>query len=439
MAQKWDIIIIGGGLAGYVAANFLTKDGLSVLVLEKAKNVGGRAQTTKKKGQYLNLGPHALYKKGMASPIFKELGIRLPGNSPDLKGILIENDEEFSAPFNPEGLFSTRLLTWKERLEWLRFIVKISRIDTQKLDEKTFSEWIGQTGCSQNVQSLLLLLGKLGTYCNAPEKESAKVMVSHLKTVMGGVIYMDGGWQTMIDQLHNQAVISGAEVRTAANVKQIIPVEDGTLTLMLATGEEIFGKHVISTVPPADLANMVDSRADFPEREFFKKIIPVTGAALDVALARLPEPKRLFAMSLSHPLYYSVHSNYARLSEEGASAVLHVFKYHAPGEIPDSKETEQQLEQFLDKMQPGWREVKVTSRFMPHITVNQRLPQVGDEQHLLRAETNIPGLYIAGDWAHPGAILAEGAVSSGKLAADEIRNKERGGDHAAYERGVQAL
>lgn len=439
MVKKWDVIIIGGGLAGYVAANFLTKDGLSVLLLEKAKNAGGRAQTTKKKGQYLNLGPHALYKKGMASPILKELGIRLPGNSPDLKGILVDNEKEFSAPFNTEAVFTTRYLTWKERLEWLGFMVKISSIDTQKLSGITFSEWIGQTGCSRNVQSLLLTLGKLGTYCNAPERASAKVMVTHIKTSMGGVTYLDGGWQTMIDQLHNQAVISGTEVRTSAHVKQITPAGDGKIKLSLATGEEIFGTHVISTAVPADLANMVDSKADFPEREFLNKITPVTGAALDVALTRLPEPKRLFAMSLSHPLYYSVHSNYARLSEDGTTAVLHVFKYHAPGEVPDSQKTEQLLEQFLDKMQPGWQEFKVTSRFMPQITVNQRLPELGDEQHLVHAETTIPGLYIAGDWAYPDAILAEGAVSSGKLAAEEIKNKERGGGRAAYERGVQAI
>lgn len=25
MTQKWDIVIVGGGLAGYVAANYLTK------------------------------------------------------------------------------------------------------------------------------------------------------------------------------------------------------------------------------------------------------------------------------------------------------------------------------------------------------------------------------------------------------------------------------
>ena len=37
-------------------------------------------------------------------------------------------------------------------------------------------------------------------------------------------------------------------------------------------------------------------------------------------------------------------------------------------------------------------------------------PKLGDEQRLLRSKTEIPGLYIAGDWASSDHILSEGAV-----------------------------
>jgi NADPH-dependent 2,4-dienoyl-CoA reductase/sulfur reductase-like enzyme len=42
MTPKWDVVIVGGGLAGYVAANFIVKTNLKVLILEKANKVGGR-------------------------------------------------------------------------------------------------------------------------------------------------------------------------------------------------------------------------------------------------------------------------------------------------------------------------------------------------------------------------------------------------------------
>ena len=105
MTQKWDIVIIGGGLAGYVAANYLAKTDMSILIIEKGKKVGGRARTDKIKQQYLNLGPHALYKKGKAKPILEELGIKLNGKSPKLGGLLIEDNMEYTAPFTPIRAF----------------------------------------------------------------------------------------------------------------------------------------------------------------------------------------------------------------------------------------------------------------------------------------------------------------------------------------------
>ena len=75
---------------------------------------------------------------------------------------------------------------------------------------------------------------------------------------------------------------------------------------------------------------MLGEKINLPQSSFFTETTTVKGATLDVALSQLPNPKRLFAMSISDPLYFSVHSNYARLSEDGKSAVLHVFKYHHP-------------------------------------------------------------------------------------------------------------
>ena len=230
MTQKWDIVIVGGGLAGYVAANYLAKINLSILILEKGSKIGGRARTNKMNQQYLNLGPHALYKKGKAKSILEELGIELHGKSPKLGGVLIENNIEYAAPFTPLGLFTTSLLNWSERMEWPAVLIKINSLDAGELAEQTFQQWVKQAAHSKKVQSLLYILGRLATYCHAPEKVSAKLMISHLKTVMGGVLYLDRGWQTIIDQLHNKAITSGVQVRSRAVVKQIDLVDQNHFT-----------------------------------------------------------------------------------------------------------------------------------------------------------------------------------------------------------------
>ncbi|MFD2654820.1 phytoene desaturase family protein [Gracilibacillus thailandensis] len=422
MTKKWDVVIIGAGLAGYVAANYLAKKNLSILLLERGKHVGGRAKTDKVKRQYFNLGPHALYKKGKAKPILEELGISLNGKSPKLTGFIIENNTEYVAPLTPSGLFSTKFLNWKDRLEWISALMKVNRVNTEHLADLTFQQWVKQITSSQKVVSLLYLLARLTTYCHAPDKVSAKLIVSHLKVGMSGVLYLDGGWQTMIDQLHNQAVIAGIQVQSNSVVKHIVPSVDHH-TLILSNNEEILANKVICTTHPQELNDMLD---DHLQHRFFTQITPVKGATLDVALTQLPNPKLSFAMGVTNPLYYSVHSNDAQLSDDGKSTILHVFKYHSPNVHIDGKEVKNELEQFLEQLQPEWQQYVITKRILPNITVNQRLPQVGDEQNLKRSETDIPGLYIAGDWASANSILSEGAISSGKQAADEIIKKENG-------------
>ncbi|MEK3980310.1 FAD-dependent oxidoreductase [Psychrobacillus sp. FSL K6-2836] len=424
MKGTWDVVIVGGGLAGYVAANYLAKTGMSILIIEKDKKVGGRARTDKINQEFFNLGPHALYKKGNAVPILQELGIELYGKSPKLQGLLMNDKVEYTAPFNPLGVFTTGFLSWKERMEWLKVLVKLKSTDIEKLSEQTFQQWVQQITNSKNVQSLLLILGRLATYCHAPEKVSASVIVTHLKMVTQGVLYIDKGWQTIIDQLHNKAVISGVQIQTGVIVNEIKMAENNII-LSLSTKEELICKYVLSTTGPQELMKMLGDNTTQTQMDFFAQMSPVKGAALDIALTQLPKPNRLFAMEITEPFYYSVHSNSAVLSDNKNTIVLHVFKYLHPDDNIDGKELKKELEQFLEKIQPGWQKHKISSRFMPTITVNQRLPQIGDEQKLQRSKSEVTGLYLAGDWVSSHSILSEGAVSSAKQAAEEIIEKEQ--------------
>ena len=51
-----DVIIIGGGLSGLTAANYLHRQGLSIQVLEASDRVGGRVKTEEKNGFLLDRG-----------------------------------------------------------------------------------------------------------------------------------------------------------------------------------------------------------------------------------------------------------------------------------------------------------------------------------------------------------------------------------------------
>src|SRR4030095_15591212 len=80
------VVVIGGGVAGLVAANRVANAGLPVTLLEKASAPGGRATTRDRDGFLFNLGPHALYRCGHLRRTLTELGVDVKGALPDASG-----------------------------------------------------------------------------------------------------------------------------------------------------------------------------------------------------------------------------------------------------------------------------------------------------------------------------------------------------------------
>jgi monoamine oxidase len=71
-----DIIIIGGGLSGLTAAYLLKKQGLNVLVLEAANQLGGRIKTTiTETGAALEMGATWVFNDYYLKTLLRELGI----------------------------------------------------------------------------------------------------------------------------------------------------------------------------------------------------------------------------------------------------------------------------------------------------------------------------------------------------------------------------
>lgn len=89
MKMKYDYIIIGAGMGGLSAANFLAKYNKKVLVLEKHNIPGGMVTSFPRKGVHFDLGIHGLYelKEGQAIPQFMEFW-----NAPQVETVPLSGD-----------------------------------------------------------------------------------------------------------------------------------------------------------------------------------------------------------------------------------------------------------------------------------------------------------------------------------------------------------
>ena len=154
-----------------------------------------------------------------------------------------------------------------------------------------------------------------------------------------------------------------------------------------------------------------------------KEAKPVHLACLDVALSSLPQKDVLFALGIDSPLYYSVHSAAARLAPENG-ALIHVAKYLGASIQSKPKEDGQELEELLDLLQPGWRNVVVKKRPLPNMVLSNALVTAANNGLSGRADPKIEdNLYIVGDWVGSEGLLSTASFASAKRAAQLIHNQ----------------
>ena len=91
---------------------------------------------------------------------------------------------------------------------------------------------------------------------------------------------------------------------------------------------------------------------------------------------------------------------------------------------PKPREDQPELEEFLDLLQPGWREVLVKKRPLPNMVVSNALVTAADGGLGGRPDPRIAdNLYIVGDWVGKEGLLSNASVASAKRAAQLILNE----------------
>ena len=75
--ETYDVIVVGGGIAGMTSAAYIAKAGTKVLLLEKNEKCGGLINSFWRDGFQFDGGVRALESAGIILPMLRELGIEI--------------------------------------------------------------------------------------------------------------------------------------------------------------------------------------------------------------------------------------------------------------------------------------------------------------------------------------------------------------------------
>jgi phytoene dehydrogenase-like protein len=431
-ARTADFVVIGGGLAGLMAAAHLARAGRSVDLIERATEPGGRARTQEFGGFFFNQGAHAL-SSGGAARLLNEIGVTIRGARPPVSGgFALRGGRLHRLPAGPFSLLTTRLLSWGQKAALARLMSSVPRLDPAFWDGVPAARFLDKQRLAGPGRELFEALLRLTTYCNGPELLDAGAALRQLKLEQDdGVLYLDRGWGSIVQGLAARAAQLGARILPGCTARAVGPAGTG-FRVSLADGRQLACTGVVLAVSPAACCSLLPPGVAARLRDFTARAVPVQAACLDLALRSLPRPSRLFALGIDRPLYFSVHSSVAQLSPAGG-ALVHAIKYLAPGAAPDG-EAAREVEALMDRVQPGWRDLIVERRWLPRMTVSHALVRASEGGLAGRPPAlieDLPGLAVAGDWVGPQGLLADASCASGRAAAEALLPMLAGSREAA--------
>src|SRR3954469_7716364 len=244
---KYDVVVIGSGLAGMTAANILGRAGRSVLLVEQHYKLGGMATWFKRPGGHIfDISLHG-FPYGMIKSCRRYWTDEIADSIVQLKHIRFDNPMfSLTTSYNREDF--TRLLTsqFGIALENVNAFFDTARGMNFYDDQRTTTRELFDRFFPGREDVIRLLMEPI-TYANGSTLEDPAITygIVFSNFMSKGVFTFQGGTDRLIELMHADLVNSGVDVRIKCDAQKI-HVENGRVTGITLNGREIKCGAIVS-------------------------------------------------------------------------------------------------------------------------------------------------------------------------------------------------
>jgi phytoene dehydrogenase-like protein len=420
--ERWDAVVVGAGMGGLGTAALLTQAGLRVLVLEAAKDIGGRAYSFSHRGHVTNVGgPRAGLAGGRVDELFARLG-RPTGERACFDGVRHWVDGELV------DLTQVAMAAPLDELQsFFAAVQAVTDDDLPALDAVPADQWLEPLAQHRALVDTARLAGVVMTTIPRLSDMAASALVESLRIILGMPdIYLAAhGYGDFMAVLAAVVAEGDGEVRTRTTVRRVV-VEHGAVRGVQVeerdgTTETVRAPVVVCAFPVWDLFRIADV-SWFPSAFVDQVRHLEERTAIFGITAALREPLydgRFFILTdaprAGHPLSAFMASNVAPSVSPPGEHLLEACCQcdHALG--ADKEALARHIELLradIDAMFPGWEDQALWVQGSFHWEEPARTAGRAGRFRPDSVAPGISGLYLAGD------TVASRAVPGLECAAD---------------------
>jgi len=283
--KKVDTIVIGSGISGMTMSLILARCGQRVLLLEKARNVGGSLARFRRGGLPFDTGFHftgGFEEGGIMREAFSMLGIM-----DRIEPLFLYGEGASRIIFEREGADFTLPLGYRQMTdsvasyfpkeergvrEYFRKVREVcDRTPSMDLHAMDFTmprleeDFVSLEQGLRDLTEDHVLRGVLETYAMCYGVRPSEIsFANHARMVMNfyeSLAYVKGGGDAITAAFMGELKRLGAEVMTGTTVEQFTDIRDGVIhRYVLSDGQEVEATNCVFTIHPLEVLKMLPAR-----------------------------------------------------------------------------------------------------------------------------------------------------------------------------------